>query len=629
MKAILLFLFTFTPIYAADGLEQSPRYFMHILDYIAVDYAGAVENGKIINDGEYKEQLEFADTVIRLGKELPELKGESDLHLELALLKSEIAKKVDAKKVSTLARKISQQAVARCSIQITPSRWPSLHNGKQLYDQNCAQCHGQQGRGDGPSGGSLDPKPADFYADKMDELPPFQLFNAIRLGVPGTAMASFTQFSDAQTWDLAFYVSSLRHEGHDLTRTQPPGEFAKILNEVSTKADGELRKTSVDVAKVRLVSNSEGDEVLSLTVAENRLQDALADYRKKAYDSARSNAIIAYLDGIEPVEPRLRSKDYAFTQVLEKHFADVRAGIEARVEPAAMEKLIQEAMNACATARELLKKSEGSALFTFTVAAGIFMREGFEAALILITLLGIVRSVGAPQAALSIHFGWISALVFGVVTWFFSGWVLTMSGAQREILEGIVSGVAVIVLLYFGFWLHRRTEIGRWRIFIQDMTRKAVSSRSLFALGGVAFLGVFRECFETVLFLRALLIESGPEQYVALTLGVLSSFLLVFFLSMALIKQSAKVPVRKLFQLSSVILVILSLILVGKMMHAFQETGLVGITPIPLPLRLDLLGVFPTVETLVSQLAVLIGIFLVVFLGNQLSSKEPKLDTQS
>jgi high-affinity iron transporter len=49
----------------------------------------------------------------------------------------------------------------------------------------------------------------------------------------------------------------------------------------------------------------------------------------------------------------------------------------------------------------------------------------------------------------------------GGLVWIFSGWILTISGAGRELMEGITSLVAVLVLLYVGFWLHSKTEIHR------------------------------------------------------------------------------------------------------------------------------------------------------------------------
>src|SRR5262249_30194736 len=148
-----------------------------------------------------------------------------------------------------------------------------------------------------------------------------------------------------------------------------------------------------------------------------------------------------------------------------------------------VEASISAALTELNIADEVLSKKEGSSWITFTVAAGIFLREAFEAALILITLLGIIRSIGSKKAALFVHLGWILAVLCGIAAWFFSGWLMLVSGARRELLEGGISLLAVFVLLYFGFWLHRKAEIGKWNAFIKDLVKSATENGKLIGLG--------------------------------------------------------------------------------------------------------------------------------------------------
>ena len=252
------------------------------------------------------------------------------------------------------------------------------------------------------------------------------------------------------------------------------------------------------------------------------------------------------------------------------------------------------------------------------MAAGIFLREALEAVLILITLLSVVRTMGNPRAIYYIHGGWISAFTVGIVCWFFSGWVVGISGLRRELLEGSISLFAVAVLLYFGFWLHRKTEIGRWRVFINELVKSALDNKKLFGLATVAFMGVFREAFETVLFLRAVSIES-PGQELALGLGVISSFSVVLLFATIALKYSAKLPLKKLFDLSSFMMVFLAFILIGKSVHAFQEAGVITVSRVGISLRVDWLGLFPTLENLVPQI-------LLVLMGSLIWLK-PKLES--
>ncbi|MCX6111376.1 MAG: FTR1 family protein, partial [Proteobacteria bacterium] len=133
----------------------------------------------------------------------------------------------------------------------------------------------------------------------------------------------------------------------------------------------------------------------------------------------------------------------------------------------------------------------------------------------------------------------------------------------------------------------------------------AVQNRSFLGLASIAFLAVFREAFETVLFLRTIWLDSGEQARSALTLGVFLTLALIILASWALLRFSARIPVRKLFAFSAVVMALLAVILTGKGLHALQETGALSVTTSLAALRFETLGLFPTYETLVPQLLVL------------------------
>lgn len=68
----------------------------------------------------------------------------------------------------------------------------SLAVGERVFKTNCETCHGPQGRGDGPAGQALNPKPRDFH-DKsyMSKLSDQQWHDTIKNGKPGTAMPAW------------------------------------------------------------------------------------------------------------------------------------------------------------------------------------------------------------------------------------------------------------------------------------------------------------------------------------------------------------------------------------------------------------------------------------------------------
>src|SRR6185369_16895665 len=155
-----------------------------------------------------------------------------------------------------------------------------------------------------------------------------------------------------------------------------------------------------------------------------------------------------------PVEPKLKSINPEFVIKLEESMGLVRLAMDQDKGYPQVLGTIQSADQNINTADTLIEQAPASPWLTFTVAAAILLREGFEAVLIIIALLGVLRAAGSAEAARWVHGGWIAALFLGFITWIFSGWMMDMSGASRELMEGVTSLIAVVILLYMGFWLH-------------------------------------------------------------------------------------------------------------------------------------------------------------------------------
>ena len=113
-----------------------------------------------------------------------------------------------------LAQQIKDRLIKTYNIVTYPKALPNYEGAKLIYMQNCAQCHGESGRGDGPGRESMNPKtppPANFTdADFMAGLSPFKVYNTTTFGIDKTAMASFAALPDEQRWQVAFYVMALR-----------------------------------------------------------------------------------------------------------------------------------------------------------------------------------------------------------------------------------------------------------------------------------------------------------------------------------------------------------------------------------------------------------------------------------
>jgi high-affinity iron transporter len=187
-----------------------------------------------------------------------------------------------------------------------------------------------------------------------------------------------------------------------------------------------------------------------------------------------------------------------------------------------------------------------------------------------------------------------------------------MSGLSREILEGVISLAAVAVLVYVGFWLHRHSEARKWQAYLQGHLERGLSTGSHMLLAAVAFMAVFREAIEVVLFLRAIWIDLEPSGQKIAGLGVLSSFGLLVVLAYFSVNQSRKLPVEILFRVCSWMMIALALMLAGKGAHSLQEAGALPVTSLSFVPRLDLLGIYPSVETIAAQ-AIVAALFGALF----------------
>ncbi|MDZ4662581.1 MAG: FTR1 family protein [Pseudomonadota bacterium] len=560
---------------ASSDSEQG-RLIVHILDYIAKDYGGAVQDKKILNQFEYDEQIEFVkaakESVLAL-KIAPNLKKEVlDRVTSLAL---KIENLEDEKSVSTLAFDTKALAVKIFALPIIPASAPDLANGARIFAEKCASCHGASGDGSGAAGAGLIPKPSNFLDENtMEFATPFSAFNSIRLGITGTGMQGFKDLSDQNVWDLSYYVVSVRFAGADSSYKW-------------------------------------------LAMATWYLSQAESYYQLGDAHSAKAMAIKAYLEGIEPVEPKIKATDPNLVAEIEDAMNQVRGSIKNADSKELVSKKTLLAKEVIVKIQKSFSDQELTPGMAFASSLAILVREGFEAVLIVLALLSILQAVGAKRAYIWVHLGWGAALVCGLGLWWLTGTIIDLGGVGRESMEAIASLLAVVILLYVGFWLHSQTEIHRWKAFIHKRTKTIMEQKNLIGIALISFLGVFREAFETVLFLRALWLEGNESARASIVGGVATAFVVVLGLSWILFKMSRKLPIKKLFLVTSSVIAVLSVALAGKCLHAFQETGMVSVTVLPFSFRFEILGIFPTYETMAGQLLVALLIVVLWLLGNR------------
>ena len=602
----------------ADPESGSPELVVHLLDYLAKDYAGAVQGGVVVSPSEYAEQVEFAQIVEKNTSNIPSLKNEKGFHSGVEALLAMIRRKEDAAGVSKLARKLQQDVIQIAGVAVAPNKVPDIVEGAKLYQLNCTSCHGTNGMGDGVAGKGLDPKPANFLDPALvRSSSPYMFYNTIRLGVPGTGMSAFSQFSDQEVWNLAFYLKSLAHPSPEVTFDE---RKALTLAEAAGMTDDEIvtlfdERNAQNIALLGAIRKLENGSIKSdspLQLAERLMNNSVAAAKRGNSAESGKFALRAYLEGIEPVEPKIRANLPGTVEELEFLMSRYRSAVERGNSVKEIE-LSKAAVSAKLTQIEAtLQETKMSPAIAFGAALTIFLREGFEAVLIIIVLLSILRAMGQGQAMLWVHFGWISALTVGVGAWFASGSLLRMSGLSRELLEGGIALTAVVVLIYVGFWLHRYSEAKRWRLYLEAKLKHGLSTKSFVGLAMVSFMAVFREAFEVVLFLRAIWTDLDSNGQSFAGAGVATSILLLSVLSFVAVRQSRRLRLEILFQACSWTMMALAIVLAGKGIHSLQEAGIVSVSSFPVQLRWDFLGIYPSYQTLAFQFIV-VGTFAALF----------------
>jgi high-affinity iron transporter len=583
-----------------------------------VDYPGAVKDGKVLDQGEYDEQVEFATSVRGMIAGLPARPERAALEATAAGLLGAIRDRRPGEEVAAISGDLRRRIIALYDVRVTPRQVPDLAPAAADFTTHCAVCHGATGRGDGPAARGLTPPPADLTdATRMGEHSLFGLYNTITLGIEGTAMTGFAPLGEARRWALAFYVSTLgtppaeRERGAQLWRSfAGRGELRDLRSlimatpkEVAARAGGDgvavLAYLRGDPGALAAVRES------PLDLSARLLGESLAAYRQGDASRAHQLAITSYLEGFELVEVQLGAVDGGLKTRVEAEMLRYRTLIQSRAPRDAVEAEARTILALIETARQRLDAARLSPVTTFTSALVILLREGLEAILVLAALVAMLIKSGRPEALRYVHAGWIAALALGAVTWVAASYVVTLSGASREVTEGVTALIAAGMLLYVGFWMHRHAHAARWKTFIETQVQAALSGRTRWALASIAFLAVYREAFETVLFYQALWIEAGPSGHFAVAGGFAAAAVGLVLLAWLILKVGLSLPVGWFFGVGSVLMAALAVVLAGKGIAALQQAGRLPVGALDLP-TIPSLGVYPTWQGVLTQLALVV-----------------------
>lgn len=635
VAAVLLLLVFALPSYSSP---PEAKRILSLVDYIGGDYPNAVSGGKVINDGEYSEMLEFSSEVGGLFADMEKESGDSaGLGPDLAKLSGLINDKADPAEVERLSTSIKSKIITAYNIVPHPPEPPSIANGEAFYNAQCSLCHGMTGAGDGPVASGLNPQPANFLDPEVSSvLSPFKVYNTMYYGIAGTGMPSFPKLSEEEKWDVAFYVMSLGATAEDVSNGEAeasklPAEL-KDYKALSTLSNAELEgkisehvKNPEDAALVLAYLRNgasakapSGESPIALT--KKLLAESMDLYKQGRKEEAYKKALDAYLDGFEKVETDLFVKDKALATGIESGFGELRGAMKSGQSPDEVLALGGVIDGNLTAAGVVLEAGEADTYLSFVNSFAIIVREGLEAILIIAAIIAFMGASGANRQIKYIHYGWILALGAGIATWFVASTLISISGMQRELIEGITSIIAAVVLFYVSYWLISKVDVRVWKHYIKGKVERALSTGSVLALASVSFFAVYREAFETVLFYQALWLQAGNSRH-AVIWGAVAGGIVLVVLFYVIFKLALRIPLKYFFSFTSIFLYLLAFILIGKGIKEFQAAGVVGVTPLGFLPQIDVLGFYPTLETVVPQIVLLLAFLFGVYLMYSVNGK--------
>ena len=598
-----------------EGASQA----LHLIDYIGADYPPTVDQGKVIDETEYREQLEFLAVLKGLIADLPERPERAELAQGVNALQTAIEQREDGAAVAREARQLGAKLAVAYEVSQAPVITPDPARGAPLYAQHCSVCHGETGAGDGPAGVGMTPPPANLRdAERLDRLSLYAIYNTLGLGVEGTDMPSFAdQLDERQRWDLATYIAGLSADpgAAKADKTYNLADLARQTPNEVLAADGPQAAATFRAQRAQPPQVVRGPgQLLDYTGA--TLDKSLAAYRAGDREQAYDLSVAAYLEGFELVESSLDNVDSNVRKNTEKALMAYRQSLQDGLPVEQVEQRLE-------AAKVLLKESAGllgsdglSWSLSYISGLLILLREGLEAILVLAAILAFLRNTGQQSAVRSVNIGWGLALLAGLATWALAAYVIDVSGAQRELLEGCTALFASVMVLWLGVWMHDRRHAAAWQDYIKS---SLVSGGGRFGFAILAFFSVYRVLFEVILFYETLWLQAGPAGHNAVLAGGATALVLLIGLAWIILRGSAKLPLALFFGINAALLCALSVVFAGHGVKALQEAGIFGTRPVPF-FEFDWLGIHADAYSLGAQAIALLAI-IVLYGRSKLAEK--------
>lgn len=271
--------------------------------------------------------------------------------------------------------------------------------------------------------------------------------------------------------------------------------------------------------------------------------------------------------------------------------------------------------------------SSGIAWATFIAVFTIIVREGLEAILIVGAMTAYLIKTDNKKGTKYVYGGTVIALIasVGLAILLYSITSSTSNSIPQEIVEGVTALLAVVVLIYVSNWMISKAESDQWSKYLSGKVSDSSKKGRMLALGFTAFLAVFREGAEVILFCQQYFSRAGTMEhgYLAVFGGIAAGLVVVLIVFLLIRYFGVKIPLRPFFLVTSIFMAIMSVAFIGSGMFELFLDGrlaekmggfvqdLAGTIPALEWMNgndiLTFFGIYPTWITLGPQLILLAG----------------------
>ncbi|WP_102693665.1 FTR1 family iron permease [Rummeliibacillus pycnus] len=393
-------------------------------------------------------------------------------------------------------------------------------------------------------------------------------------------------------------------------------------------------KIETQMSFIRITLADEHPNFNAIQDQYNGLKKAITDFGegKKVTASAKGTYSLQTLIAlIDQAKSQINTKDYSKASATIKKFITIWPNVEGdiRTKNASLYTNIESDMPIIASDltkdeidtkdinsqldqfKQQIQLIQGDQNYSFWDSALILLREGLEALLIIIALIAFLKKSDQRHMEKWIYIGAGIGIALSAVlailmsTVFNSGTIDT----SREMIEGYVGLIAAAMMIGIGVWMHSKSNIQSWNAYISKQMNHAMSKQSVWAMAFISFLSVFREGAETLIFYMGIAPNMSTTSF---TLGIGVATVILAVVAFFLLRVSGKIPVHRFFAVATIFIYMLAFKIIGVSIHKLQ---LLDILPTDILKGLPVvasIGFYPTVETMVAQLILLVLVVLTV-----------------